>query len=103
TGEFLEVYDHNGPVDELNELEYIEGKIFANVYRTDKIIIIDPQSGRVEGERNPIGLPPQKDQQADQVLTGGVLNGSAYDRQQKRIFVTGKKWNTLFEIKMIGR
>lgn len=103
TGEFLEVYDHNGPVDELNELEYIEGKIFANVYLTDKIIIIDPKSGRVEGELNLIGLLPQKDQQADQVLNGWVLNGIAYDRQQKRIFVTGKKWNTLFEIKMIGR
>jgi len=103
TGKFLEVYDHNGPVDELNELEYIDGKIFANVYLTDKIIIIDPSNGKVEGELNLIGLLPQKDQQPDQVLNGWVLNGIAYDRQQKRMFVTGKKWNTLFEIKMIGR
>jgi glutamine cyclotransferase len=103
TGKFLEVYDHNGPVDELNELEYIDGKIFANVYLTDKIVVIDPTSGKVEGELNLIGLLPQKDQHPDQVLNGWVLNGIAYDRQAKRIFVTGKKWNTLFEIRMIGR
>jgi len=99
TGKYIDVYDNKGPVDSINELEYIEGKIFANVYLTDKIVIIDPSDGRVEGELNMIGLLPQKDQKADT----DVLNGIAYDKQNKRIFVTGKKWNTLFEIKMLER
>src|SRR5690606_39890944 len=81
------------------ELEYIDGKIFANIYLTDKIIIINPENGQVEGELNMIGLLPQKDQKPDT----DVLNGIAYDRQNKRIFVTGKKWNTLFEIKLLER
>jgi len=99
TGNSIDVYDHRGPVDQLNELEYIDGKIYANVYTTDKIVIIDPQSGRVEGELNMIGLLPQKDRRGDT----DVLNGIAYDRENKRIFVTGKKWNTLFEIKLLPR
>jgi len=99
TGNFIDVYNNNGPVDQLNELEYIDGKIFANVYLTDKIIIIDPANGQVVGELNMIGLLPQKDQKRDT----DVLNGIAYDKQNQRIFVTGKKWNTLFEIKMLER
>lgn len=99
TGNSIDVYDNKGPVDQLNELEYIDGKIFANVYLTDKIVIIDPISGQVEGELNMIGLLPQKDHKPDT----DVLNGIAYDKQNKRIFVTGKKWDTLFEIKMLER
>lgn len=99
TGNFIDVYDHNGPVDQLNELEYINGKIFANVYLTDKIVIIDPANGQVVGELNMIGLLPQKDQKSNT----DVLNGIAYDKKRDRIFVTGKRWNTLFEIKMLER
>jgi len=99
TGKYIDVYNDKGPVDAINELEYIDGKIFANVYQSDKIVIIDPLTGQVEGELNLIGLLPQKDHTPDT----DVLNGIAYDRQNKRIYVTGKKWNTLFEIKMLER
>ncbi|MFB5945442.1 glutaminyl-peptide cyclotransferase [Albibacterium profundi] len=98
TGRYIDVYNHNGPVDNLNELEYINGKIYANIYLTDKIAIIDPVTGIVEGELNLIGLLPQKDRKLDT----DVLNGIAYDRENNRIFVTGKKWNTLFQIKLLS-
>ncbi len=97
---FVEVYNDKGPVDSLNELEMIDGKLFANVYQTDKIIIIDPRTGEVEGELNLIGLLPQSHYKENQT---NVLNGIAYDRQNKRLFVTGKNWDTLFEIKMLTR
>lgn len=92
----IEVYDTNGPVNNLNELEYIDGKIYANVYMQDRIIIIDPKTGGVVGEFNLQDLAPYKDR-AD---TGYVLNGIAWDAKGKRLFVTGKKWNKLFEIKI---
>ncbi|WP_118193531.1 glutaminyl-peptide cyclotransferase [Albibacterium indicum] len=97
TGEYIDVYNQSGAVDNLNELEFINGKIYANIYLTDKIAIIDPATGVVEGELNLIGLLPQKDHKPDT----DVLNGIAYDKNQDRIFVTGKKWNTLFEIKLL--
>lgn len=96
---FIEVYNSKGPVDKLNELEYIDGKIYANVYYSDVIVVIDPHSGQVEAEINLIGLLPQKDVTEDT----NVLNGIAYDRQGKRLFVTGKNWDKLFEIKLLGR
>jgi glutamine cyclotransferase len=99
TGNYIDVYNDKGAVDGINELEYIDGKIFANIYQTDKVLIINPSTGQVEGELNLIGLLPQKDRTIDT----DVLNGIAYDRENKRIYVTGKKWNTLFEIKMLER
>lgn len=81
----------------LNELEWIEGKIWANVYTSDYIVIIDPSNGVVEGVINLSGLLPEseRDRRTD------VLNGIAYDSATKRIFVTGKNWSKLFEIKLI--
>jgi len=99
TGEYIDVYNQNGAVDNLNELEYINGKIYANIYLTDKIAVIDPVTGIVEGELNLIGILPQKDQKPDT----DVLNGIAYDKENDRIFVTGKKWNTLFEIELLAQ
>ncbi|WP_240768704.1 glutaminyl-peptide cyclotransferase [Olivibacter sp. XZL3] len=96
---FIEVYNSKGPVDKLNELEYVDGKIYANVYYSDVIVVIDPHSGQVEAEINLIGLLPQKDVTEDT----NVLNGIAYDRQGKRLYVTGKNWDKLFEIKLLGR
>lgn len=95
----VEVYNHRGPVDSLNELEFINGRVYANVYQQDMIVIINPETGEVEGELNLIGLLPQKDrdEQTD------VLNGIAYDRKGDRLFVTGKKWNTLFQIRELPR
>lgn len=94
---FVEVYNHKGPVDNLNELEYIEGKIYANIYYSDIIAVIDPKTGQVEAEINLIGLLPQKDVTEDT----NVLNGIAYDQKGKRLYVTGKNWDKLFEIKLL--
>jgi glutamine cyclotransferase len=92
--ETLDVYDNEGPVQYLNELEFIEGKLWANIYRHEKIVIIDPETGKVEGTINLKRLLPMNDytSQTD------VLNGIAYDKENDRIFVTGKKWPKLFEI-----
>lgn len=96
---FIEVYNDKGAVDQLNELEYIDGKVYANVYMTDKIIIINPTTGQVEGEINLIGLLPLSQQTPET----DWLNGIAYDKEKERLFVTGKNWDTLFEIKLLER
>lgn len=89
---------HQGkPVQFLNELEWIEGKIWANVYTTDYILIIDPATGVVEGIIDLAGLLPE----SEMTPSTDVLNGIAYDSAGKRIFVTGKNWSKLFEIKII--
>jgi len=94
---FIEVYDSKGPLDSLNELEYIDGKIYANVYTKDIIVIIDPKTGAVEGEINLIGIYPDK---ADY---DNELNGIAYDHRGDRLFVTGKLWSKLYHIELIER
>ena len=83
----------------LNELEWIDGKIWANVYTTDHIVIINPENGVVEGVVNLSGILPtsEYDSRTD------VLNGIAYDAATKRIFVTGKNWSKLFEIRVIAQ
>ena len=87
------------PVQFLNELEWIEGKIWANVYTTDRIVIIDPATGVVEGVVDLTGLLPEK----EITSTTDVLNGIAYDAATRRIFVTGKNWSRLFEIEIVER
>jgi glutamine cyclotransferase len=83
------------PVKNLNELEYIEGEIWANIWYSDIIARIDPSTGIVKAWVDMEGLPvPNRDIEA-------VLNGIAYDRQNKRIFVTGKNWSKLFEIELV--
>lgn len=94
---FIEVYDSKGPLNSLNELEYIDGKIYANVYTKDIIVIIDPKTGAVEGEINLIGIYP------DQADYDNELNGIAYDRGGDRLFVTGKLWSKLYHIELIER
>ncbi len=92
----VEVMDNTGTVDALNELEWIEGKIWANRYLTDEIVIIDPESGRVEGKINMEGLlrPEDKHPKID------VLNGIAWDKENSRLFVTGKHWPKVFEVEV---
>ncbi|GAA4514972.1 MULTISPECIES: glutaminyl-peptide cyclotransferase [Sphingobacterium] len=97
---FIGVYDENGPVANLNELEYIEGKVYANVYGQDIIVIINPQNGMVEGRINLVGLYTEAEGRKQ---TDNELNGIAYDAKGKRLFVTGKLWPQLFEIKLIER
>ena len=95
----IEVYDHEGEVRNLNELEYINGEIWANVYQTDKIVRIDPETGKVLAWINLGGLLPQKDYRPETE----VLNGIAYDEMNKRLFVTGKMWPKLFQIELVKR
>jgi glutamine cyclotransferase len=92
----IEVYDNQKKVNALNELEYINGEIWANIWQTDLIARIDPSSGKVIALIDLKGILPEsdKDQNTD------VLNGIAWDSQNKRIFVTGKNWPKLFEIKI---
>jgi glutaminyl-peptide cyclotransferase len=92
----IDAYDEKGPVVRLNELEYIHGEVYANVWLTDRIARIDPQSGQVLGWINLNGLLGAE----DRVQPVAELNGIAYDAEQDRLFVTGKLWPKLFEIKL---
>ena len=93
----IEVYDQNGPVSELNELEFIDGMIYANIYLTNRIVIINPKNGQVTGEINLSDLLP-----AIYNYPGtDVLNGIAWDAKGKRLFVTGKRWAKLFEVEIV--
>jgi glutamine cyclotransferase len=93
-----QVYDSDGPVVRLNELEYVQGEIYANVWQTDRIARIDPGTGQVIAWIELDGLLSPED--LSQPV--GVLNGIAYDAQNERLFVTGKKWPKLFEIELIS-
>lgn len=94
-----EVYDHNGPVKNLNELEYIDGLVWANVWMSDRIVMIDPESGEVKGEMDLADLLPVADQrQLDD--SDDVLNGIAWNPEKKTVYLTGKRWPKLFELKI---
>ena len=86
------------PIDQLNELEYIKGEIYANIWHEDRIARISPQNGHVIGWIDLTGLLPT-DQKINEE---SVLNGIAYDAQHDRLFVTGKQWPTIFEIKILN-
>ncbi len=92
----IEVYDNEKKRDSLNELEYINGEIWANIWYNDHIARIDPKTGKVLGYINLKGILPASDRDENT----DVLNGIAYDDKGKRIFVTGKRWPKLFEIKV---
>lgn len=84
------------PVNDLNELEYIDGKIWANVYLTDLIVIVNPTDGNVEATVDCSGLLPSRLRYDDT----DVLNGIAYNPQNGKIYLTGKNWCRLYEIKL---
>ncbi|HET9033687.1 MAG TPA: glutaminyl-peptide cyclotransferase [Dokdonella sp.] len=92
----LEVTYQGKPLANLNELEYIRGRIFANVWQSNSIVVIDPASGRVTAQINLAGLLNAEDRSAGV----DVLNGIAYDAKKDHLFVTGKLWPKLFEIKL---
>ena len=81
----------------INEMEWIDGKLWANVYLTESIVVIDPATGQIEGVLDLTGLLSE----AEMEPTTDVLNGIAYDEATGRIFITGKKWPKLFEIEVI--
>jgi glutamine cyclotransferase len=93
----VEVRDQQGqPITQLNELEYIEGEVYANVWRTDQIVRINPDTGQVLGWITLSGLLST----ADLAQPVDVLNGIAYDAETERLFITGKWWPKLFEIEL---
>ena len=92
------VKDGTRVINELNELEFIHGEIYANVWHKDVIARISPKDGHVIAWINLAGLLP-----ADQMVNEeSVLNGIAYDPQHNRLFVTGKQWPTVFEIRVVS-
>ncbi|MGH9389258.1 MAG: glutaminyl-peptide cyclotransferase, partial [Vicinamibacteria bacterium] len=95
----LAVTDRGNPVTNLNELELVEGEIYANVWQQDRIARISPETGKVTGWIDMKGLLAPADR------SGGedVLNGVAYDPEKKRLFVTGKLWPKLFEIEIVAK
>ena len=94
----VEVFDNEGPVTRLNELEYIRGKILANIYGEEIIAVIDPSTGKVTGQLNMKGILAAEDR------TPGmdVFNGIAWDPDNELLYVTGKNWPFLFEIRITG-
>jgi glutamine cyclotransferase len=92
------VHEGSRPIDRLNELEFVKGEVFANVWQTDRIVRIDPADGHVTGWIDLSGLLAP----GDRVGTD-VLNGIAYDARNDRLFVTGKWWPRVFEIRIIAR
>jgi len=92
----IQVRDGSVPVTRLNELEYVDGEIFANIWLTDSIVRINPQSGNITGWIDLTGLLSPEDRRGPV----DVLNGIAYDSARSRLFVTGKLWPKLFEIKL---
>jgi len=96
----MEVYDESGPVKRLNELEFVKGEIYANVWGTDRIARIDSKTGRVTGWIEMSGLLSKEDRRKRKV---DVLNGIAYRADSDRLFVTGKLWPKIFEVKLVPK
>ncbi len=95
----LKVHDGSASVDQLNELEFVEGQIFANVWHTNRIARISPQTGEIVGWIDLSGLLSS----VYRLEPEAVLNGIAYDPVGKRLFVTGKLWPSVFEIRLLRK
>ena len=94
----LRVIDESGhPVEKLNELEYVKGEIYANIWQTDEIVRISPRSGKILGRIDLSGIIDKRELDSPDA----VLNGIAYDPTGDRLFITGKLWPKLFEIKLV--
>jgi glutamine cyclotransferase len=95
----ITVTESGRPLARLNELEWINGEIFANVWQTDEVVRIDPSSGVVRGVIDFAGLLPSNERRPDT----DVLNGIAYDAERDRLFITGKRWPRVYEVRIIPR
>ncbi len=93
----VHIHDDNGPVSQVNELEYVNGFVWGNIYETKDIVKIDPQSGMIVGKMNFENLLDQKyyvETRAE------YMNGIAYDSTSKTFFITGKRWPKIFEVRV---
>lgn len=96
---FIETYTNKRKAEKLNELEFVKGKIYANIWQQNSILIVEPSTGAIEAIVNLKGLQSKAGQEGED----NVLNGIAYDAENDRLFVTGKNWNKVFEIKLIEK
>jgi len=100
---YIEVYTNERKVEKLNELEYVNGFIYVNIWQQNTILIVNPKNGKVEGVANLTSLKNtiEKEQKLDDA--DEVLNGIAFDQANNRLFVTGKHWSKLYEIALIKK
>ena len=94
----IEVYNNNGKVENINELETVNGKLYCNIYGKDLILIIDPNSGLVIGEINLENIFNRKNYNN----TIDVMNGIAYNQKNNSLIITGKWWPPMYEIKILN-
>lgn len=100
---YIQTLTHRTVATQLNELEWVDGKIYANTYQKDGVAIINPETGAVEGLINFQGLRDQLGNVDELDPINDVLNGIAYNPKTRKLYVTGKKWDTLFEVEILER
>ncbi|MDB5131210.1 MAG: glutaminyl-peptide cyclotransferase [Mucilaginibacter sp.] len=100
---YIDVYDDQKAIEKVNELEYIDGKLYSNVYTTDTILMINPKTGAVLQRIDMKNLWPIADRPKDFDFENNVLNGIAWDAKGKRLFVTGKKWPHLYQVEFVKK
>lgn len=100
---YIDVYDDTKPIDAVNELEYVDGNLYSNVYTTDTILMINPKTGAVLRRIDMKNLWPIVNRPANYDNTNYVLNGIAWDEKGKRFFVTGKKWPHLYQVEFVKK
>ncbi|MDO9137996.1 MAG: glutaminyl-peptide cyclotransferase [Lutibacter sp.] len=100
---YIEVYTNERKVEKLNELEYVNGLIYANIWQQNSILMVNPNTGKVEGVANLNGLKTLIDKEQKLDDADEVLNGIAFDKENNRLFVTGKHWGKLYEIELLKK
>jgi glutamine cyclotransferase len=95
----ISVYDNGQPLTDLNELEYIKGEIYANIWKVDRIVRLDPATGRINAWVDMTGLHHA----GNDPNSENCLNGIAYDAEGDRLFVTGKRWPSIFEVRLVKK
>jgi len=100
---YIDVYDDKKRIDSVNELEYVDGKLYSNVYQHDTILMINPKTGAVMQRIDMKNLWPMSKRPEDFDNEENVLNGIAWDEKGKRLFVTGKKWPHLYQVEFVKK
>ena len=100
---YIDVYDDKKAIDSVNELEYVNGKLYSNVYTTDTILMINPKTGAVLQRIDMKNLWPKANRPLEFDYQNNVLNGIAWDEKGKRLFVTGKKWPHLYQVQFVKK